>query len=147
MRAQAPAGVKLHAGLVGAGYISDYHVSALRRLPNVRIVGVVDVDQERARALAERQGLTAYRDIAALRDAGADVIHVLTPPHTHAAVATEALELGCHVLVEKPLAQDAADCDRLQLRAEEKGLRVCVNHSLLFDPQVRRALEAVRGGK
>src|SRR5206468_391891 len=142
-----PGPAKYRVGLVGAGYISEYHVAALRRLPQVEIVGVCDLNAARAAALAERFGLTAYPSLAALGEAGANVVHVLTPPHTHAQVTLEALELGCHVLVEKPLAEEVEDCRRIARSAKEKGLRVCVNHSLLFDPQVRRALDVVRSGK
>src|SRR6266581_9124598 len=90
--------------LVGAGNISEFHVQALRRLPNVTLVGVTDLDPCRAHALAERFRLPgAYPSLDALVEAGLDVVHVLTPPSSHSAVALRALELGCHVLVEKPL--------------------------------------------
>jgi predicted dehydrogenase/nucleoside-diphosphate-sugar epimerase len=139
-------GVRLRAGLVGAGHIAEYHVQALKRIPTVDIVGVVDLDRARAEALAERFGLRALGSLAELRDAGANVIHVLTPPHTHAAVATEALRAGCHAFVEKPLATDADDCVRLIELARAQGLTVGVSHSLLYDPQIRSALESVRRG-
>ncbi|HYF50017.1 MAG TPA: NAD-dependent epimerase/dehydratase family protein [Planctomycetota bacterium] len=135
------------AGLVGAGYISEYHIAALRRLKDVEIAGITDVDPVRAAATAEKFKLRVCPNMAALREAGANVIHVLTPPHTHADVTLQALELGCHVLVEKPLAVDSADCDRIEQKAAEKNLRVCVNHSLLHDPQVKRALNLVKSGK
>ena len=134
-------------GLVGAGGIAPHHVAALRNLPSVELLGVTDVDPERARALAERLGIRAHPSLSALREAGADAIHVLTPPETHAEVALEALGLGCHVLIEKPLATSVEDCRRVQALAGSKGLVASVNHSLLFDPQIVRALECVRSGK
>jgi predicted dehydrogenase/nucleoside-diphosphate-sugar epimerase len=133
-------------GLVGTGSICEHHVAALRGL-DLEILGVVDLDSERARQFAERFGLRALPSLAALVDEGADVVHVLTPPSAHAPVAVEALERGCHVLVEKPLAEDVEDCQRIRRVAEEKGLRACVDHSLLFDPQVERALTLARAGK
>src|ERR1700722_5413673 len=138
---------KFRAGMVGAGYISEYHVAAVRRLDNVELIGVFDVDSARASALASRLETRAFNSLDELHQAGANVIHVLTPPNTHAAVAIEALERNCHVLVEKPLAVDVEDCNRIQQKAQEKGLEVCVNHSLLFDPQIRRALAIVKSGK
>ncbi len=135
------------AGLVGAGSIAEHHLAALRRLPRVELVGVADIDEARARGFAERLGTHAYPSLAALREAGADVIHVLTPPDTHARVAAEALEAGCHVLVEKPLSTSVEDCQRLQALAERKALLASVDHSLLFDPQVARAIDLVRAGK
>ncbi len=139
--------VKFKAGLIGAGYISEYHVRALRRLPQVELVGLCDVDAGRAAAASQKFGTQAFRSLVELHQAGANVIHVLTPPHTHAAVTMHALELGCHVLVEKPLTTDVEDCGRMVRKAQELGLSVCVNHSLLFDPQICAALEIVRAGK
>ncbi len=138
---------RYRVGLVGAGSIAQHHVAALRGVPRVELVGVTDLDEARARALAERSGTRALASVEALRAAGADVIHVLTPPESHASVALSALELGCHVLVEKPLATSVEDCRRIQALAERRGLVASVNHSLLFDPQVVRALELVRGGR
>src|SRR5262249_2143445 len=62
-------------------------------------------------------------------------------------VAVQALELGCHVLIEKPLATSVTDCQRVEAVAENRGLKASVNHSLLYDPQIARALEVVRSGK
>jgi predicted dehydrogenase/nucleoside-diphosphate-sugar epimerase len=138
---------KHRAALVGAGSIAPHHVAALRSLPQVEIVGVTDVQPERAQALARQSGVRAYPSLEALREAGADVIHVLTPPDSHAEVAIAALELGCHVLVEKPLATSVEDCRRVQAVAEDKGLVASVNHSLLYDPQVMRGLALVRSGR
>lgn len=134
------------AGLVGAGNISQFHIAALRRIP-IEIVGIYDLNAAQAAATAAKFGIKAYPSMNALVEAGANVIHVLTPPATHAKVALEALDLGCHVLVEKPLAEEVADCERIAAVASERGLQVCVNHSLLYDPQIVRALEAVRSGK
>jgi predicted dehydrogenase/nucleoside-diphosphate-sugar epimerase len=138
---------KHRAGLVGAGGIAPHHVAAVRALPGVELVGVTDLDGDRARALADRLGTRAHESLRALRESGADVIHVLTPPESHAEVALQALALGCHVLVEKPLATSVEDCRRVQAAADGAGLVASVNHSLLFDPQVARAIETVRSGK
>src|SRR6266850_1272542 len=132
----------VRVGLVGAGYVSEFHVEALKRLPQVRIVGVTDLDPARARAT----GLPTFPSLAAMAAEGLDVVHVLTPPSSHAVVALEALSLGCHVLVEKPLATSVEDCGRLATEAKARGLALCANHSLLGDPLVRRALDLVRCG-
>ncbi|MGE0547931.1 MAG: NAD-dependent epimerase/dehydratase family protein [Kofleriaceae bacterium] len=137
----------LRAGMVGAGQICEFHVAAVKKLaPAVELVGVCDLDAERARTNAERWGTTAYADLDALIAAGANVIHVLTPPSAHAKVAIAALERGCHVLIEKPIAEDAEEARKIGELAKKKGLTVSVNHSLLYDPQVKRALDAVRAG-
>jgi 2-alkyl-3-oxoalkanoate reductase len=145
--APADSQVTHRVGLVGAGYISEFHVAALRRIRNVEIVGVFDLDNARADGLSRKAGIRAMPSINALHEAGASVIHVLTPPHTHTPVALDAIARGCHVLVEKPLSTEVADCNRIQQAAEARGVQVCVNHSLLFDPQVSRALRVAHSGK
>jgi predicted dehydrogenase/nucleoside-diphosphate-sugar epimerase len=136
----------IRVGFVGAGMISDHHAAAVQNLAGVELVGVCDLDAERARARAVAWGTTAYSSLDALVEAGVDVVHVLTPPSTHARVALEALERGCHVLVEKPLAEDMQEARRIGELAAEKGLVATVNHSLLHDPQMLAALEQIRGG-
>jgi predicted dehydrogenase/nucleoside-diphosphate-sugar epimerase len=138
---------KFRAGMVGAGNICEFHVAAVKKLaPDVELVGVCDLDQARAQANAEKWGTKAYADLDALVKAGANVIHVLTPPAAHGKVALAALERGCHVLIEKPIAEDADEARRIGEVAAKKGLTVSVNHSLLYDPQVKRALDAVKAG-
>lgn len=133
--------------MVGAGNICEFHVAAVKKLaPDVELVGVADLDQERARANAEKWGTTAYPSLDALIAAGANVIHVLTPPASHGKIAIAALERGCHVLVEKPITEDPEEAQRIGELAAKKGLTVSVNHSLLYDPQVKRALDSVHAG-
>jgi predicted dehydrogenase/nucleoside-diphosphate-sugar epimerase len=133
-------------GLVGAGYIGKFHMQGLRRVPGVQVVGVTDNHPERAQAFAKEFATTAYPSLRALRDAGAEVIHVLTPPASHADLAVEAMSIGCHVFIEKPMATTVEDCARIERAASEYGRVVCVGHSLLYDPFVQRALALVKAG-
>ena len=128
-------GRTFRTALVGAGYIAPYHVQALARLPQVTLVGITDLDQERARRLAsEHGGLTVFPSLAAMVEAGVDVVHVLTPPHAHAAVALEAMALGCDVLIEKPLATSVEEADRILEAARRGGTHVAVGHVERFQP-------------
>ena len=74
------------------------------------------------------------------------MVHILTPPHTHAQLAIAALKNGCHVLVEKPLAMNAEEVDCISAAAAAAQKSVCVNHSLLYDRFVSKALALVRSG-
>ena len=135
-------------GFVGTGAIAGVHLDAVARCPHAALVGVTDRDTARARAFAARiRGVRVFPDLGSMVDAGTDVVHVLTPPHAHARGALEALERGCHVLVEKPLATSDADCMQLAEAASLHGRRVGVNHSLLADPQVRHVLDTVATGR
>src|ERR1017187_1976701 len=95
---------KVRVGLVGAGYVSAYHIRALKTLSNVEIVGIADLNQDRARQMAAQHSISVFRSLEEMRGAKPDVIHVLTPPDSHCAVTLEALGMGCHVFIEKPMA-------------------------------------------
>ncbi|MEZ4360899.1 MAG: NAD-dependent epimerase/dehydratase family protein [Kofleriaceae bacterium] len=136
----------LRAGMVGAGNICEFHVAAVKALPDVELVGITDLDRAKAEDAAQKWGTTAFASLDELVAAGANVIHVLTPPSAHGKVALAALERGCHVLVEKPITEDVEEALAIAKLAKAKGLTVSVNHSLLYDPQIRRALAAVRSG-
>ena len=142
-----PQDTNLRVGLIGAGYISEFHARAIQRVPNARIVGIADLVNSRAAALAARFTIPkVFPTMEAMMDEGVDVIHILTPPATHAALAIAALKNGCHVLVEKPLAMNAEEVDRISAAAAIGKKSVCVNHSMLYDRFVSKALNIVRSG-
>ncbi|MCS6953864.1 MAG: NAD-dependent epimerase/dehydratase family protein [Bryobacterales bacterium] len=139
---------EIRVGVVGAGYVCSHHLRALRELGLTRVVALCDQDLEKARALAARFGVErTCRTLAEMSEAQPEVIHVLTPPESHCALAMEALQMGCHVLVEKPMAETVEECDRMIMAARERGLVLSVNHSARFDPVVVEALERVGRGE
>ena len=85
---------KVRVGLVGAGYVSEYHIRALQALPEVAITGITDLDQSRARAVATRFKLDSYSSLETMAVQGLDVVHVMTPPASHVAVAVKGAEFG-----------------------------------------------------
>jgi predicted dehydrogenase/nucleoside-diphosphate-sugar epimerase len=142
-----PSDTQLRVGLVGAGYISEFHARAIQRVPNARIVGIADVVNSRATTIAARFGIPkVFPTMEAMVNEGVDVVHILTPPDTHAALAIAALKSGCHVLVEKPLAMNAEEVDCISAAAAAAQKSVCVNHSMLYDRFVAKALNIVRSG-
>lgn len=138
---------EIRVGVVGAGYVSTHHLRALRDLPFVKLVGICDFDRTRAEAMAARfrveKVYDSLHDMAAARP---DVVHILTPPASHCPLTLEALEMGCHVFVEKPMAESAAECDEMIAAARRKGLELSVNHSARFDPAVLEGIEHVKRG-
>ena len=139
---------KLRVAIVGAGYVASHHLAALKRLDFVELVGICDPNLEAANAMAARFGIgLVAQDLAGLASARPNVVHVLTPPASHAPLAIEALSMGCGVLVEKPMADTVAECQAMIDKAHEKGLILGVNHSDLLDPVVAKALDAVRAGR
>src|ERR1700745_2662543 len=94
---------KLGAAVVGTGFGCLTHVRALRAA-GFDVVGLVGRDPVKTKARGERfeiaNAYTAFED--ALEQPGADAVTIATPPHTHAALALQAIAAGKHVLVEKP---------------------------------------------
>lgn len=138
---------KLRVAVVGAGYVATHHLAALSRLDFVELVGLCDSNAAAAEALAKRFKVPKIAaTLADLADAAPDAVYVLTPPASHAALAIQAMDMGCHVLVEKPMADSAADCEAMLAKATATGLKLGVNHSDLFDPVLMRALDAANNG-
>jgi 2-alkyl-3-oxoalkanoate reductase len=140
---------KVRVALAGAGYVAGYHLRALRELEHVEVVGIADPDLARAEVLARSHGgvARAVSGLEQLAELRPDVVHVLTPPASHCELSLRALDMGAHVLVEKPMAPSVAECDRMIARARERGRVLGVNHSMLFDPVLRQALSWVRLGR
>jgi predicted dehydrogenase/nucleoside-diphosphate-sugar epimerase len=139
---------KLRVGIVGAGYVSAHHLRALKSLDSVQVVGIADLDLSKAQEVARAFGLpNAYGNIEELLAAGVDVVHVLTPPAFHAEVAIRALQAGAHVLVEKPMAENPQQCDKMIAAAESSGRSLCIVHSGRLDPIVLQGVEIARSGR
>ena len=129
MRAE---GGSIGVGIVGAGFAASSHVDALRRLPRVRLAGIVGSSPERVRPAADRLGIErVYPDLdALLADDGVAAVHNCTPNAAHADVTSRALSAGKHVLSEKPLGLDATETAQLVDAAARSDVvtGVCFNY-------------------
>jgi predicted dehydrogenase/nucleoside-diphosphate-sugar epimerase len=130
--------------LVGAGVIARTHAEVLKSLPGQSLVAVVDPDLGAARRLAG-EGVPVFAMVEEMLAAGvAGRAHVLVPPPLHAAVARPLLDAGIAVLLEKPLAATAAECEAL-LEAAAAGAAVLgVNQNFVHHPafaRLRRLVE------
>ncbi|WP_158883346.1 NAD-dependent epimerase/dehydratase family protein [Rhodanobacter sp. L36] len=140
-------GSKLRVAIIGAGYVSRYHIMALKRLDFVEIIAICDLNTKLAGALAKTYGIdTVLSNPADLEAMKPDAVYVLTPPSSHCALALQAMDMGAHVFVEKPMADSVAECDTMIERAREKNLVLSVDHSDLFDPVIAKAIAEVKSG-
>jgi predicted dehydrogenase len=100
-------------GLIGCGWIAPFHLAGLRKLGRQpEIAWVADPDPNHARALAREAGVHAIADYrSGLPDI--DCAFVLVPHHLHPAVTVNCLKAGCHVLLEKPIANSLAEADTM----------------------------------
>jgi predicted dehydrogenase len=95
----------LRSAVIGTGAISKEHLYFLSNYPKAKLVGVCDLSPISASYASERyaaeNSFTDYRQM--LSDASPDIVHILTPPNTHKAIATDCLRAGAHVVCEKPM--------------------------------------------
>jgi predicted dehydrogenase len=134
-------------GIVGSGMISGHHLWAASRYRGAELVGIVDRDIERARAQAEKFSVKkTFDNVADLMALKPDVVHVLTPPSSHAPITIEALRGGAHVYVEKPMASTEAESHAMTAAAAKANRQICIGHCWLRTPAVLRAIELIESG-
>lgn len=138
------------AVLVGCGGISRAWLRPVRQMPEVEIVGLVDIDEAAARRVADEFALTGAlvgTDLAVVLDRTApDVVFNCTVPGAHMEVTLEALGHGCHVLGEKPLADSMDQARRMVAAAREAGRILAVIQNRRYDPAIRRLRRFLRAG-
>jgi len=131
---------RLRAAVIGVGHLGRHHARILSAMNDVDLVAVVDTNDARAeeQAAAHRtQALTHVRELPE----GIEAAVVAVPTETHLVVALSLIERGVHVLIEKPMARDLAEADRLIAAARTHGVLLGVGHTERFNP----AVEAARG--
>jgi predicted dehydrogenase len=128
----------LHVGVVGAGLLGARHARVYSESAGCRLVGIYDLDLERARAVASRHGAQAHASLDDLLRAGVDAVSVATPDHAHRGPVEACLDAGVHVLVEKPLALDPAEARALIEKAAARRRVLAVNYSQRWLPEHRR---------
>jgi predicted dehydrogenase len=133
----------LRVGVIGLGYFGERHARVYHHLPNAELRAVCDLDAERRARIARATGASAEADpFVLLRRADIDAVSICLPDRLHTDLAVAASVAGKAILLEKPLAHDAAHARRIVEAVERSGARLMVGHILRFDPryvQVHRA--------
>jgi predicted dehydrogenase len=133
-------------GLLGTGHwATTMHGPGLVAHEGVDLVGVWGRDPGRTKLAAETLGTTAYDDVGALLGA-VDAVAFALPPDRQAALAVQAAQAGCHLLLEKPLALDAAAADGVVDAVESAGVAAVVFFTTLFRPDLQAWLDQLRAG-
>jgi predicted dehydrogenase len=129
----------IKAAIVGTGFIGPAHLEALRRIPNVEVVALVEVNQELADEKAKQLGIPrAYVFADMLKQDDIDVVHICTPNFLHYSQAKAVLEAEKHVVCEKPLAISLQEAEDLVKIAKTTGLVNAVHFNLRYYPMVRQ---------
>ena len=136
----------LKIGIIGCGKITQVrHAPEYAESSQCQLVAWYDALPERAKAMAQEFGGTAYDSVEALLASGVDAVSVCTANADHARVAIAALQAGCHVLCEKPMATTLADCLAMKEAAQASGKRLLIGHNQRLAKahvEARRMIEA-----
>ena len=135
--------------VIGTGKISEEHLKFLSRAPGIEMVAVCDLSPSLASFSARRFGARIHStDYAAmLQELSPDVVHVLTPAHTHLKVASDGLRAGAHVIVEKPAALNLQDLHQLRLLSQQCGRWLIEDHNYRFNRPILAIEGALATGK
>lgn len=127
----------LSVAIVGCGKIADGQYEEIAKMGDLaRVVAVCDREALMAEQMATRYGIPAhYDDFARLLEREKpDVVHITTPPGSHAALARAAIDAGAHVYVEKPLTMNFQDSKSLVEYAVSRGKKLTIGYTYYFDP-------------
>ena len=136
-------------GLVGPGFIAEHHIDAVRRLGFVDVIGIAGSSRASAEKAAQSFGVSrAYGSFEELiADPRIDVVHNTTPNYLHHPVSLLALRAGKHVVSDKPLALNSAECGDLVRAAAEAGVVNAVTFNYRGNPLVGEARARIRNGE
>lgn len=141
-------GGKLRVATVGTGYFSQFHYDAWMRIPEVELVAIADLDADKARTCAEKHGVArTFTSAAGMLDAVApDLLDIIVPPTSHAALVAEAVARRIPVICQKPFCTTLAEAEATAAMAEAAGVAVIVHENFRFQPWHVKARELIASG-
>ncbi len=140
---------RIRIAVVGTGIAAvSAHLPIVARCNDFELIAVCDRDLNRAKTVANEWNAAHFscetRDL--LTAPGLDAVIVATPPDSHVQIAVECIEAGKHVLVEKPLATNVTECNKIRAAAQSNQVKVAVNHEKRFHPTFQEIHRILREG-
>ena len=139
---------KVGVGLVGSGFISSIHCETLRSVPEAEIRAVASSTQPRVEAFAAKhkipRSFTDYRRMFELAEI--DLVVIGIPNYLHCEAVLAAAAAGKHIVLEKPMAMNLAECDRMLAACRAAGVKLMYAEELCFTPKYVRLKQLVDEG-
>ena len=130
---------KVRIGIIGCGGIAtSKHMPSLAKVKNVEMVAFCDIIVEKAQKAAAKFGTPDakyyenYKEL--LADETIDVVHVCTPNRSHSFITVDALEAGCHVMCEKPMAINSVEAQKMLDAAARTGKKLTIGYQNRYRP-------------
>ncbi len=138
----------LTVGVIGCGYWGPNLIRNFNALRDCRLKTICDRDERRLDHMASLYpGVTVTTEAEnVFRDKEIDAVVVATPVRFHFPLAKQALLAGKHVLIEKPMASSAAECEELVALADERNLTLMIGHTFIYSEAVHKITEIVHSG-
>ncbi|MFX1539095.1 MAG: Gfo/Idh/MocA family protein, partial [Promethearchaeota archaeon] len=139
----------MKVGLIGCGGIAPSHLHVYKTVKDVEVVGVCDINLERAKKLATKfrikNTFDNYFDLFEVDDI--ELVDICTPVTTHARIVCDAAKMVPAILVEKPMAFSVSECDDMIKELRKHGSKLCVGHSQIFSPLIQKTKQMVNSGE
>lgn len=126
---------EIRTAVIGTGYLGRFHAQKYAELSNSKLVGIVDIDKERAETVAKETGTQAYNDYTELFGK-VDAVSIVTPTDTHAKIGKALLAEGIDVLIEKPMTVTIEEAEKLVKLAKEKDAILQIGHLERFNAAI-----------
>ena len=137
----------MKVGIVGCGNISGLHVNVWRDV-GTSVAAACDMNKKTAMHFAEKWKIPSYyTDFSRmLQSEDLFAISICTPPQSHADLAIEALEAGCHVVVEKPFTVTTKEAEKVMHTLQNSSAKLTIIHNQLFEQSMLRAMDQIKAG-
>lgn len=138
----------LNVAVIGVGNMGQHHVRNYFEMPEVDLIAICDIDKKKCENLAKKYACLAYSDYKKmLREQKIDAVSIAVPTSLHYRVTKEVLDMGVHVLLEKPIATDLSKAKKIIDKAKEKSLKLMIGHIERFNPVVQKMKELITEGR
>ncbi len=127
--------MSIKVGVIGVGYLGQYHAEKYMALSGAELVGVMDINPKSAETVAKSCKCEAFAKLESLLDK-VEAVSIVVPTHAHFPVAKTCLEKGKHVLLEKPMTTTLEEADTLIDLAQKRGVVFQIGHLERFNPAV-----------
>jgi UDP-N-acetylglucosamine 3-dehydrogenase len=135
---------KVRTAVIGTGFWGKNHARVYKELAETELLAICDIDAERSNSVAKQFGVTPYTSVEKmLKNEDIEAVSVCTWSTSLAKEATKAVDNGKHVLVEKPMAANTKQAEKLLQTAEKMGVHLTVGFLMRFIPGLQRMKKAV----
>lgn len=137
----------LKSAVIGVGAMGKNHARILSDMTHAELVAVSDVDSELAQKVAERYCCRHYNNYKKLIDEEKpDLVCIVVPTKVHFEVAMYCIDKGIHILLEKPIAENLSEAEKIIAAAEERNIKLLIGHIERFNPAVRMLKKMIDDG-